>query len=56
MCVSGAIEQKDLSGLVTHASSQKNIIPELHHGGEQALHRASRHCAELINIVRFIYS
>ena len=25
---------KDLSGLVTHASSQRNIIPELHHGAE----------------------
>eukprot|EP01052_Picozoa_sp_SAG31_P010952 SAG31_NODE_610_length_13564_cov_3.189528_2_plen_186_part_00 len=34
MCISGAIEQKDLSGLVTHASSQKNIVPELHHGAK----------------------
>ena len=36
MCVTGLIEQKDLSGLVTHAASQRGIIPHLHHGAEPA--------------------
>jgi 3-hydroxybutyryl-CoA dehydrogenase len=36
MSVTGVIEQKDLSGLVTHAASQRGIIPHLHHGREPA--------------------
>lgn len=32
MCVTGLIEQKDLSGLDTTALSQQGIIPHLHHG------------------------
>jgi 3-hydroxyacyl-CoA dehydrogenase len=32
MSVTGVIEQKDLSGLVTHAASQRGIVPHLHHG------------------------
>jgi len=32
MCVTGLIEQKDISGLDTHALSQAAIVPELHHG------------------------
>ena len=34
MSVTGVIEQKDLSGLVTHAASQRGIVPHLHHGAE----------------------
>lgn len=34
MSVTGLIEQKDLSGLVTHAASQRGIVPHLHHGAE----------------------
>ena len=36
MSVTGVIEQKDLSGLVTHAASQRGIVPHLHHGSEPA--------------------
>ena len=32
MCVTGLIEQKDLSGLDTHALAQAAIVPHLHHG------------------------
>jgi len=31
MCVTGLIEQKDLSGLVTHAAVQASIVPHLSH-------------------------
>jgi len=34
MCVTGVIEQKDLSGIDTHALSQLGIVPHLHHGAE----------------------
>jgi 3-hydroxybutyryl-CoA dehydrogenase len=36
MRVTGLIEQKDLSGLVTHAASQRGLVPHLHHGAEAA--------------------
>lgn len=31
MCVTGLIEQKDLSGLLTHATVQESIVPHLSH-------------------------
>jgi 3-hydroxybutyryl-CoA dehydrogenase len=31
MCVTGLIEQKDISGLVVHAASQRGIVPALAH-------------------------
>ena len=31
MCVTGVIEQKDLSGLDIHAASQRGIVPDLYH-------------------------
>jgi 3-hydroxybutyryl-CoA dehydrogenase len=34
MCVTGLIEQKDLSGLDTHAMVQRAIVPHLHHSAE----------------------
>lgn len=34
MCVTGLIEQKDISGLDTHALAQRAIVPHLHHGAE----------------------
>jgi 3-hydroxybutyryl-CoA dehydrogenase len=34
MCVTGLIEQKDLSGLDTHALVQRAIVPHLHHSAE----------------------
>jgi 3-hydroxybutyryl-CoA dehydrogenase len=34
MCVTGLIEQKDLSGLDTTALSQQGVVPHLHHGAE----------------------
>lgn len=34
MSVTGLIEQKDISGLDTHALAQAAIVPELHHGAE----------------------
>ena len=33
MCVTGLIEQKDLSGLVTTAATQRNLVPDLSHSG-----------------------
>ena len=47
MAVTGLIEQKDLSGLDTHALAQAAIVPHLHHGAEpnevvQAKHREGR--------------
>ena len=36
MAVTGLIEQKDLSGLVTHAASQGGLVPHLHHEGRAA--------------------
>ena len=33
MCVTGLIEQKDLSGLETTAATQRNLVPELNHSG-----------------------
>jgi 3-hydroxybutyryl-CoA dehydrogenase len=46
MSVTGLIEQKDISGLDTHALAQAAIVPELHHGAEplelvQGKHRAN---------------
>lgn len=34
MSVTGLIEQKDISGLDTHALAQKQLVPLLHHGAE----------------------
>jgi 3-hydroxybutyryl-CoA dehydrogenase len=34
MCITGLIEQKDLSGLDTHALVQRAIVPHLHHSAE----------------------
>jgi len=34
MCITGLIEQKDISGLDTHALAQRALVPVLHHGGE----------------------
>ncbi len=34
MSVTGLIEQKDLSGLDTHALAQAELVPRLHHGSE----------------------
>lgn len=34
MCVTGLIEQKDLSGLDTHALVQRTIVPHLNHSAE----------------------
>jgi 3-hydroxybutyryl-CoA dehydrogenase len=36
MAVTGLIEQKDLSGLGTHAASQAGLVPLLHHEGRAA--------------------
>lgn len=36
MCVTGLVEQKDLSGLGTHAASQGGLVPLLHHEGRAA--------------------
>lgn len=32
ICITGLIEQKDISGLDTHALSQRALVPVLHHG------------------------
>jgi 3-hydroxybutyryl-CoA dehydrogenase len=32
MCITGLIEQKDISGLDTHALAQRALVPVLHHG------------------------
>ena len=34
MCVTGLIEQKDLSGIDTHARAQAAIVPHLYHEAE----------------------
>lgn len=34
MCITGLIQQKDLSGLDVHAMAQRSIVPDLHHGAE----------------------
>ena len=34
MCITGLIEQKDLSGLDTHALAQRSIVPDLYHSPE----------------------
>ncbi|MCE5265090.1 MAG: 3-hydroxyacyl-CoA dehydrogenase family protein [Deltaproteobacteria bacterium] len=34
MCITGLIEQKDISGLDTHALAQQAIVPHLWHGAE----------------------
>lgn len=34
MSVTGLIEQKDISGLDTHALAQAELVPQLHHGAE----------------------
>ena len=34
MCITGLIEQKDISGLDTHALAQRALVPMLHHGDE----------------------
>ena len=33
MCVTGLIEQKDISGLATTAATQRNLVPQLNHSG-----------------------
>ena len=33
MCVTGLIEQKDISGLDTTAATQRNLVPHLNHSG-----------------------
>ena len=32
ICITGLIEQKDISGLDTHALAQQTLVPLLHHG------------------------
>ncbi len=34
MCITGLIEQKDISGLDTHALAQRALVPVLHHGNQ----------------------
>ena len=34
MCITGLIEQKDISGLDTHALAQRALVPALHHGDQ----------------------
>ena len=34
MCITGLIEQKDISGLDTHALAQQALVPALHHGDQ----------------------
>jgi 3-hydroxybutyryl-CoA dehydrogenase len=34
MCITGVIQQKDLSGLKTHATAQRTIVPKLAHTGQ----------------------
>ena len=34
MCITGLIEQKDISGLDTHALAQRALVPVLHHGAK----------------------
>ncbi len=34
MCITGLIEQKDISGLDTHALAQRALVPMLHHGDQ----------------------
>ena len=34
MCITGLIEQKDISGLDTHALAQRALVPVLHHGNK----------------------
>jgi 3-hydroxybutyryl-CoA dehydrogenase len=34
MCITGLIEQKDISGLDTHALAQRALVPVLHHGDQ----------------------
>jgi 3-hydroxybutyryl-CoA dehydrogenase len=34
MCITGLIEQKDISGLDTHALAQRALVPVLHHGSQ----------------------
>lgn len=34
MCITGLIEQKDISGLDTHALAQQALVPVLHHGDQ----------------------
>jgi len=47
ICITGLIEQKDISGLDTHALAQQALVPVLHHGGKpgrmlQDLYKAGR--------------
>ena len=34
MCITGLIEQKDISGIDTHALAQRALVPALHHGDQ----------------------
>ena len=34
MCITGLIQQKDISGLDTHALAQRALVPVLHHGDQ----------------------
>ena len=38
MCVTGLIEQKDISGLATTAATQRNLVPQLNHSGIPTQH------------------
>ncbi len=38
LCITGLIEQKDLSGLATTAATQRNIVPQLNHSGIPTQH------------------
>ncbi len=38
MCITGLIEQKDLSGLATTAATQRNLVPQLNHSGIPTQH------------------
>ena len=31
MCITGLVQQKDISGLAIHAHAQRSIVPALHH-------------------------
>ena len=50
MSVTGLIEQKDLSGLDTHALAQAAIVPHLHHGATPSPLIMNRHAAGRIGV------
>lgn len=50
MSVTGLIEQKDLSGLDTHARAQAAIVPHLHHGAMPSPVVMDKHAAGRIGV------